>query len=74
MKRKTYEKKMRNLLHQLNKTLPAEQRFRDMRVHRPDFGYVPKTGKNAGRPDESYQQVWDSIVDGFKGSPIADKL
>ena len=74
MKRKTYEKKMRNFLHQLNQTLPAEQRFRDMRVHRPDFDYVPKTGKNAGRPYESYQQVWDDIVDGFKGSSIADKL
>lgn len=74
MKRKTYEKKMRNFLHQLNQTLPAEQRFRDMRVHRPDFGDVSKLGEYAGEPIMSYQQFWDCIVDGFKGSPIADKL
>lgn len=74
MKRKTYEKKMRNFLHQLNQTLPAEQRFRDMRVHRPDFGHVMGIGKCAGAPIVSYQQFWDCIVDGFKGSPIADKL
>ena len=74
MKRKTYEKKMRNFRHQLNQTLPAEQRFRDMRVHRPDFGHVVEIGKYAGVPLVSYQQVWDSIVEGFKDSPIADKL
>lgn len=74
MKRKTYEKKMRNFLHQLNQTLPSEQRSRDMRVHRPDFGFVLETGKYAGEPIMSYQQLWDSIVDGFIGSPIADKL
>lgn len=74
MKRKTYEKKMRNLLYQLNQTLPSEQRIHDTRVNRPDFGYVPKIGKNAGKPYESYEQVWDDIVEGFKGSPIADKL
>lgn len=74
MKRKTYEKKMRNFLHQLNQTLPAEQRFRDMRVYRPDFGHVMGTGKYADVPLVSYQQVWDCIVDGFKGSSIADKL
>lgn len=74
MKRKTYEKKMRNFLHQLNQTLPAQQRSRDMRVHRPDFGVVLETGKYAGEPIMSYQQLWDSIVDGFRGSPIADKL
>lgn len=74
MKRKTYEKKMRNFLHQLNQTLPVEQRFRDMRVYQPDFGYVPEVGKYAGEPIMSYQQVLDNIVDGFKGSPIADKL
>ena len=50
MKRKTYEKKMRNFFHQLNQTLPAEQRLRDMRVPRPDFGYVMETGKYAGVP------------------------
>ena len=74
MKRKTYEKKMRNLLHQINQTLPAEQRIRDLRVNRPDFGYVPKIGKNAGRPYKSYKQVWDDIIEGFKGLPFADKL
>ena len=74
MKRKTYEKKMRNLLYQLNQTLPAEKRVSDTRVNRPDFGYVPKIGKNAGIPYESYQQVWDDILEGFKGSPIGDKL
>ena len=74
MKRKTYEKKMRNFLHQLNQTLPAEQRFRDMRFPRPDFGVVLETGKYAGEPIMSYQQLWDSIVDGFKGSPIAGNL
>lgn len=74
MKRKTYEKKMRNFFYQLNQTLPAEQRIRDMRINRPDFGHVSKIGKNAGRPYESYQQIWDNLVDGFRGSPIADKL
>ena len=74
MKRKTYEKKMRNFRYQLNQTLPAEQRFRDMRINRPDFGHVSKFGKNACKPYESYQQVWDGIVNGFKGSPIGDKL
>lgn len=74
MKRKTYEKKMRNFCYQLNQILPAEQRSRDMRINRPDFGYVPKAGKYAGEPIMSYQQFWDSIVDGIKDSPIADKL
>ena len=74
MKRKTYEKKIRNLFYQLNQTQPIEKRLPDMRVNRPNFGYVPKVGKNAGKPIESYQQAWDSIVDAFKGSPIADKL
>lgn len=74
MKRKTYEKKMRNFRHQLNQTLPVGQRFRDMRVNRPDFGHVMKTGKYAGEPIMSYQRVWDGIVDGFKDSPIGDKL
>lgn len=74
MKRKTYEKKMRNFFYQLNQTLPAEQRIRDMRINRPDFGRVSRVGKYAGEPLKSYQQVWDSIVDGFKGSSIADKL
>ncbi len=61
-------------LEKIHEPLKAEVETRDMRVHRPDFGYVPKTGKNAGRPYESYQQVWDDIVDGFKSLPIADKL
>ena len=74
MKRKTYEKKMRNFFHQLNQTLPAEQRCRDMRANRPNFGYILKTGKYAGEPIKSYQRAWESIVDAFKGSPIADKL
>ena len=74
MKRKTYEKKMRNFRHQLNQTLPAEQRIRDLRINRPNFGCVPEIGKYAGEPIMSYQQFWDVIVDMFKGSPIADKL
>ena len=74
MKRKTYEKKMRNFLHQLNQTMPMEQRLHDMRINRPNFGYVPKVGKNAGKPIESYQQAWDSIIDTFKDSQIANKL
>ena len=61
-------------LEKIHELLKAEAETRDMRVNRPDFGYVPKTGKNAGRPYESYQQVWDDIEDGFKSSPIADKL
>lgn len=74
MKRKTYEKKMRNFRHQLNQTLPAEQRIRDMRINRPDFGHVMETGKYAGVPIVSYQQFWDCIVNGFIGSQIVDKL
>lgn len=74
MKRKTYEKKMRNFLHQLNQMQPAEKRLPDTRPNRPDFGFIPEIGKYAGEPIESYQQAWDMVVDAFKGSPIADKL
>lgn len=35
MKRKTYEKKVRNLLHQLNQMQPAEKRLPDLRPNRP---------------------------------------
>lgn len=74
MKRKTYEKKMRNLCYQLNQTQPAEKRLPDMRPNRPDFGYVPKFGKYAGEPLMSYQQVWDVIVEALEGTSLADKL
>lgn len=67
MKRKTYEKKMRNLMFQLNKKMPSEKRVRDVRAVRPDFGYVPEIGKFEGVPLESYQQFWDYIVDLLKG-------
>ena len=70
MKRKTFEKKMRNFLYQLNQTLPAEQRIRDLRVNRLDFGYGLKTGKNAGIPYKSYKQVWYAIVEAFKDLPL----
>ena len=62
MKRKTYEKKIRNYLHP------------DMRPVRPDFGYIPEVGKYAGEPIMSYQREWDVLVEAFEGSPIADKL
>lgn len=74
MKRKTYEKKMRNLCYQLNQTQPAEKRLPDIRPNRPDFGCILEFGKYAGEPLMSYQQVWDSLVYAFKDSPIADKL
>ena len=74
MKRKTYEKKIRNFIHQLNHTLPAEKRLPDMRPNRPDFGYIPESGKYVGEPLGSYQRVWESIVEALEGSPIADKL
>lgn len=74
MKRKTYEKKIRNFIHQLNQMQPVEKRLPDMRPVRPNFGFIPEIGKYAGKPIKSYQQTWDMIVDTFKGSPIADKL
>lgn len=74
MKRKTYEKKMRNFLHHLNQMQPAEKRLPDMRPNRPEFGFIPEVGKYAGEPLMSYQREWDVLVDIFKGSPIADKL
>lgn len=61
-------------LEKIHELLKAEAETRDMRINRSDFGYVSKIGKNAGRPYESYQQVWDGIVEEFKDSPIADKL
>ncbi len=74
MKRKTYEKKMRNLCYQLNQMQPVEKRLPDMRPNRPDFGYIPEDGKYAGEPIGSYQRMWESVVDAFKGSPLAEKL
>lgn len=74
MKRKTYEKKIRNLFYQLNQTQPIEKRLPDMRPNRPEFGYIPEVGNYAGEPIMSYQREWDVLVDAFKGSPIADKL
>lgn len=50
MKRKTYEKKVRNLLHQLNQMQPVEKRLPDLRPNRPDFGFIPEVGKYAGEP------------------------
>lgn len=35
MKRKTYEKKVRNLLHQLNQMQPVEKRLPDLRPQSP---------------------------------------
>ena len=40
MKRKTYEKKLRNFRYQVNQ-LPTSQKVRDFRIPRPDFGFVP---------------------------------
>lgn len=74
MKRKTYEKKVRNLLHQLNQMQPAEKRLPDMRPNRPAFGFIPEVGKYAGEPIMSYQREWDVLVEAFKGSPLAEKL
>lgn len=74
MKRKTYEKKMRNFLHQLNQMQPAEKRLPDMRPNRPDFGFIPEVGKYAGELIMSYQREWDVLVEAFKGSPLAEKL
>lgn len=74
MKRKTYEKKMRNFLHQLNQMQPAEKRLPDMRPNRPELGFIPEVGKYAGEPIMSYQREWDVLVDMFKGSPLAEKL
>lgn len=74
MKRKTYEKKIRNYLHQINQMQPVEKRLPDIRLVRPDFGYIPEVGKYAGEPIMSYQREWDVLVEAFEGSPIADKL
>lgn len=74
MKRKTYEKKMRNFLHQLNQMQPVEKRLPDMRPNRPDFGYIPEDGKYAGEPIGSYQRMWESVVEAFEGTPLAEKL
>jgi hypothetical protein len=74
MKRKTYEKKMRNFLHQLNQMQPAEKRLPDTRPNRPEFWFIPEVGKYAGEPIMSYQREWDVLVDIFKGSPLAEKL
>lgn len=74
MKRKTYEKKIRNCIHQLNQMQSVEKRLPDMCPNRPDFGYIPEDGKYAGEPIGSYQRMWELVVDAFKGSPIADKL
>lgn len=74
MKRKTYEKKVWNLLYQLNQMQPAEKRLPDMRPNRPDFGFIPEVGKYAGEPIMSYQRERDVLVEAFKGSPLAEKL
>ena len=74
MKRKTYEKKMRIFLHQLNQMQPAEKRLPDMRPNRPDFGFIPEVGKYVGEHIMSYQREWDVLVEAFNGSPLAEKL
>ena len=73
MKRKTYEKKLRNFCYQLNQ-LPSSRPMRDFRPCRPEFGRIPEHGKYAGVPIMSYQQVWDSIVECAKGTPIEGKI
>ena len=73
MKRKTYEKKLRNFRYQLNQ-LPTSKKVREFRISRPDFGFVPEWGKYAGVPVVSYQQMWDMLVEGMKGTPLEDKI
>lgn len=73
MKRKTYEKKLRNFRYQLNQ-LPTSKKVRDFRISRPDFGFVPECGKYAGVPVVSYQQMWDMLVEAMEGTPIEDKI
>ena len=73
MKRKTYEKKLRNFCYQVNQ-LPTSKKVRDFRILRPNFGFVPKCGKYAGVPVVSYQQMWDMIVEAMKGTPLEDKI
>ena len=72
MKRKTYEKKLRNFRYQLNQ-LPTSKKVRDFRIPRPDFGFVPECGKYAGVPVVSYQQMWDMLVEAMEGTPLEDK-
>lgn len=73
MKRKTYEKKLRNFRYQLNQ-LPTSKKVRDFRILRPDFGFVPEQGKYAGVPVVSYQQMWDMLVEAMEGTPLEDKI
>ena len=73
MKRKTYEKKLRNFRYQLNQ-LPTSKKVSDFRIPRPNFGTVPDRGKYAGVPLVSYQQMWDMLVEAMEGTPLEDKI
>ena len=74
MKRKSYEKKVRNFCYQVNQLPTSTRHVSDYRVPRPDFGFVPKCGRYAGIPVVSYQQMWDILVDAMKGTPIEGKI
>ena len=73
MKRKTYEKKVRNFRYQLNQ-LSTSEKVSDYRIPRPNFGIVPVRGKYAGVPVVSYQQMWDMMVEAMEGTPLEGKI
>ncbi len=42
------------------------------RFKRPDFGIKITYGKYAGQILRSYEQAWDMICEGLKGTPFLD--